>query len=86
MSDEPVQKHPDGGKHDTTDYSASKAPETQAAADGSQSPSDVRLKPGGATGAAADVGMTGIDPGEVPSGGVAPDQVDTGGSPDDGTA
>ena len=59
MADHP-QKNPDSGKHDTTDYSASKAPETRGAGES---------KHGRAT---ADVGMSGMDRADTPSGGVVP--------------
>jgi hypothetical protein len=86
MADQPVQKHPDGGPHDTTDYSASKAPETRESAIDGQSPSDTRLVPGGVQGSPADVGMSGIDEEQVPSHGRKPDQLDMSDSPDDGSA
>ena len=43
MADETTPKHPDGGKKDTTSYSATKAPETQAEMGGRDSTGDPRL-------------------------------------------
>ena len=71
MADHP-QTNPDGGKHDTTDYSASKAPETRAAVESQDGDSDPRALPGGRRGAPADVGMTSMDRADTPSGGVVP--------------
>jgi len=86
MADAPVQKHPDGGKHDTTDYSASKAPETRSEAVEAHGPSDSTLVPGGAHGSSADVGMSGMDRNDVPSRASKPAQLDVRDSPDDGSA
>jgi hypothetical protein len=71
MSDHP-QGNPDGGKHDTTDYSASKAPETRGAVESKEGSGDPRTVPGGALGASADVGMSGMDRADTPSQGVVP--------------
>ena len=71
MSDHP-QGNPDGGKHDTTDYSASKAPETRAAVESREGNTDPNARPGGPLGASADVGMSGMDRADTPSGGVVP--------------
>jgi hypothetical protein len=71
MSDHP-QDNPDGGKHDTTDYSASKAPETRPAVESKRGSGDSRTRPGGPMGASADVGMSGMDRADTPSEGVVP--------------
>jgi hypothetical protein len=65
-----------------SEYSASKAPETQQAAIGRVSPPDTRLIPGGAHGSAADVGMSGMNREDVPSGAAKPDQLNAQDSPD----
>jgi hypothetical protein len=61
-------KEPRRGPSDATDYSSTKAPETQVEAEekGPQ-PSDPRLHPGGAHGAAVDPGMSSLDESAVPS-------------------
>jgi hypothetical protein len=51
---------------DTTEYSASKAPETRGEAEEKRSFSDWRLIPGGRRGAAADIGITAVDRSGVP--------------------
>ena len=59
---------PRRGPSDATDYSSTKAPETQAAVEGeADNPSDPRLHPGGAHGAHADPGMSSLDEDAVPS-------------------
>lgn len=51
------------GPSDATDYSSTKAPETQADAAGKHTnPVDPRLVPGGPHGSAADPGMSSLDP------------------------
>lgn len=55
------------GTNDTTEYSASKAPETAAEAEEPQTYSDLRLIPGGRRGARAEVGMSAMDRSDVPS-------------------
>jgi hypothetical protein len=65
MADETSKQR---GPSDATDYSASKAPETQQEAEERQPPSDTRLHPGGAHGAAADPGMSSLDRDNHPSG------------------
>ena len=61
-------KEPRRGPSDATDYSSTKAPETQAAADGeADGPADQRLHPGGAHGAHADPGMSSLDEDAMPS-------------------
>jgi hypothetical protein len=72
------QKHPDGGKHDTTDYSASKAPETREAVESREPSGDPRLIPGGPTGSKEEVGMSGMDREQVPSKALRPDELDMG--------
>ena len=59
---------PRRGPSDATDYSSTKAPETQAVAEGeADSPGDPRLHPGGAHGAPVDPGMSSLDEAAVPS-------------------
>jgi hypothetical protein len=59
---------PRRGPSDVTDYSPTKAPDTQAAAeDRADGPADPRLHPGGAHGAPADPGMSSLDEAAVPS-------------------
>ena len=71
MADHP-QKNPDSGKHDATDYSASKAPETRGAVESKHGSGNPNTLPGGPLGATADVGMSGMDRAETPSGGIVP--------------
>lgn len=59
------RKGPDTG--DTTEYSASKAPEIRREAEERQGAADARLIPGGARGARVEVGMSAMDRGDVPS-------------------
>jgi hypothetical protein len=54
-------------KDDTTDYSASKSPETMEHAEKKKLPSDHRLEPGGAHGTPAATGMSAMDPEDVPA-------------------
>lgn len=55
-------KTPRRGPSDATDYSSTKAPETRAEAEEQHPhPGDHRLHPGGATGTAADPGMSSLD-------------------------
>jgi hypothetical protein len=54
-------------KKDTSDYSASKAPETREHADETESQPDRRLEPGGPLGTPAPTGMSGMDPRDVPA-------------------
>jgi hypothetical protein len=79
VADQKAEQAP-GGKKDTAEYSASKAPETQAKA---KKPSfaDWRLIPGGSMGAGADVGMSGIRREVVITGGAKPAQLDMTDSP-----
>ena len=50
-----------GGKNDTAEYSATKAPDTQSHAKEQETVHDPRLKPGGAHGAPSDTGMSSIE-------------------------
>ena len=59
---------------DTAEYSGSKAPETRGEAEETVGPSDARLRPGGALGSRADVGMSNLDRGTSHSGGESTDQ------------
>jgi hypothetical protein len=57
------------GPSDATDYSSTKAPETQDAAEQREAPGpDKRLMPGGEHGVAADPGMSSLDRDQQPSG------------------
>lgn len=66
------------GRKDTTEYSGSKAPETRREAEEETGPSDHRLLPGGAHGAKADVGMSGMDRDTAVSGGESTGQEEYG--------
>ncbi len=57
-----------GGKKDTSEYSASKAPETKVSAEERDGVHDPRLHPGGSTGAPVDPGMSSLDRDDVPGG------------------
>ena len=70
-----------GGKGDTTDYAPSKAPETRREAEERESTPDARLIPGGTHASPSDVGMSGMDRKDVPSGAAKPDQLKAGDSP-----
>lgn len=71
------------GVSDATDYSSTKAPETQQEAEQSPTrPSDPRLVPGGLRGTAADPGMSSLDRDVATSGGTSPRQQDVGSSED----
>jgi hypothetical protein len=52
---------------DTTDYSATKAPENKDHVESRTTSGDSRLTPGGAHGAPVEVGMSGLDRRTVPS-------------------
>ena len=65
MTDTSQQKR---GPSDATDYSASKAPETQNAAEQNELSGDARLRPGGAHGSPTDPGMSSLDHDQQPSG------------------
>ena len=56
-------------RKDTTEYSGSKAPETRQEAEERTGVRDERLIPGGARGAKADPGMSGLDRDQAASGG-----------------
>jgi hypothetical protein len=56
--------HPAGA---TGDYSATKAPENEPHVTSTETTSDKKLKPGGAHGTPADVGMSGLHREDVPS-------------------
>jgi len=71
MADDP-HGNPDGGKRDTTDYSASKAPETRGAVESRHGSGDPNAVPGGPMGAPADIGMSGLDRADAPFDGVVP--------------
>lgn len=68
----------------TTDYSASKAPETKAEAEEKVSTPDMRLIPGGSHGADADIGISAMERHEVPSGALSTGQARYGDSPGGG--
>jgi hypothetical protein len=51
----------------TGDYSATKAPENEPHVTSTETTSDKKLKPGGAHGTPADVGMSGLHREDVPS-------------------
>jgi hypothetical protein len=77
MADDTSQQR--RGPSDATDYSASKAPETRKEAEEEHPhPSDNRLHPGGAHGAAADPGMSSLDRDKHPTGARSPGQQDFG--------
>lgn len=81
MADEKDETTDTGvGTDDTTEYSASRAPETRAQAE-ERDPSDVsdaRLLPGGARGSDADPGMSSLDRNAVPSEAAPPRMTDFG--------
>jgi hypothetical protein len=81
MAEQQFAKNADRGGKDTTDYSASKAPETAAEATEQVTTTDPRLIPGGGHGAHADVGMSAMDRADVPSGAEKPDQLSVGDAP-----
>jgi hypothetical protein len=56
------------GKNDSSEYSASKAPETRREAEETESVADPRLIPGGRHGAPVDIGMSAMDRSDVPNG------------------
>ena len=67
------------GPSDATDYSSTTAPETRTEAEENRrGPSDPRLKPGGAHGAAADPGMSSLDRDIPPHGARSTGQQDIG--------
>lgn len=64
----------DTRRKDTTEYAGSKAPETRREAEEQNGPSDERLKPGGARGSSADVGMSSLDRNATVSSGESTEQ------------
>jgi hypothetical protein len=71
------------GPSDATDYSSTKAPETQKdAEERDPQPYDVRLQPGGPLGAPADPGMPSLDRDVAVSGGRSDGLADYGKAPD----
>ena len=71
--------HEKRGPSDATDYSSTKAPETQQEAEERHPhPGDTRLQPGGAHGAAADPGMSSLDRDTQTTGGRTTGQQDIG--------
>jgi hypothetical protein len=76
---------PRRGPSDATDYSSTKAPDTQQEAEERhQHPSDHRLHPGGRAGTPADPGMSSLDRAISPSGGRSTGQQDFGSTEDEG--
>ena len=55
-------------KTDTSEYSATKAPETRKKAEERETTTDMRLIPGGELGSPSAQGMAGLDRDDVPSG------------------
>lgn len=75
--DETKQKK--SGPSDATNYSSTQAPETRKEAEEEHAhPSDMRLIPGGAHGAAVDTGMSSLDRDTLPGGAESPGQQDIG--------
>lgn len=72
------------GTNTTTDYSASKAPETHAEADEQVTVADPRLMPGGGRRARAEIGMSAMDREQVPSDARSSGQTRYGDSPGGG--
>jgi hypothetical protein len=68
----------DGKKSETGDYSATKAPENAEHVESKARNRNDTLKPGGAHGATAAVGMTALDRDSVPNGATDPHQTDYG--------
>lgn len=68
----------DAKKSETSDYSATKAPENAEHVESKARTRDDTLKPGGAHGATAAVGMTELDRDSVPNGATDPRQTDYG--------
>ena len=60
-----TDKEPRRGPSDATDYSSTKAPETQEDSDDFH-PGDPRLHPGGAHGSAVDPGMSSLHEEDLP--------------------
>jgi hypothetical protein len=72
----------DDKKPDTTEYSASKAPETKREAEERETVRDFRLIPGGKRGSEKAIGMSAMDREEVPNHGENPNLEKFGDSPD----
>ena len=68
----------EGKKSETSDYSATKAPENAEHVESKARDRNDTLKPGGAHAATAAVGMTELDRDSVPSGATDPHQTDYG--------
>ena len=83
MGETPVERTgPTGvGTNDTTEYSASKAPETKHEAEEPGPYSDMRLIPGGRRAAPTDIGISAMRRSEVPSEARAPRWTRYGDSP-----
>ena len=80
-----ANEQPRRGPSDATDYSSTKAPETQHEAEERHpQPSDSRLQPGGARGTQVDPGMSSLDRDIPPSGGTTTGQQDIGSTRNDG--
>ncbi len=62
-----MEREKRGSEKDTSEYSASKAPETKAEAEEPLPYSDMRLIPGGRLGSPAELGMSALDRDDVPS-------------------
>lgn len=61
-------------KSDTSDYSATKAPENAPHVESRPKPRDHTLTPGGAHGAAAGIGISDVDPDSLPGRALDPGQ------------
>ena len=72
----------DQKKPDTSEYSASKAPETRREAEEQETVRDFRLIPGGRRGSEHAIGMSAMDRDEVPNHGENPKVEKFGDSPD----
>ena len=72
----------DEKKTDTTQYSASKAPETRREAEERETIRDFRLIPGGRHGSHEAIGMAALERDDVPSEGDGLDLVKSGDSPE----
>ena len=65
----------DEKKPDTTEYSASKAPETKREAEEQETVRDFRLIPGGRRGSGQAIGMSAMDRNDVPNHGENPKDI-----------
>ena len=72
----------DKDKPDTSEYSASKAPETKREAEEQETVRDFRLIPGGKRGSEQSIGMSAMDRDQVPNHGDNPKMEKFGDSPD----